>query len=156
MGSFGYICKGCGTSLQGHALHGGENCVLIHVRHGVELGRTDGHYNEYGTTIEEDTKAYNGELDTYRAMGCNCSESYENSHEQICASEYGLDDSYYKLKDANALESTSDKENATVYSGTVAWHKACYAKASAEEQADLTPSKPDPNQSWGKIRKKYM
>lgn len=53
MGSFGYICKGCGSNIRGEAVLGGEKCVLIHVRHGKELGRVEGHYNEFGGVIEQ-------------------------------------------------------------------------------------------------------
>lgn len=42
-----------------------------------------------------------------------------------------------------------------VYSGIVAWHSKCYNEATVEKQKDLIPSKSDPNQSWGNIRKKY-
>ncbi len=54
MGSFTYLCKHCGTPIVGDYDNGGEKCVLIHVRHGKELGRVVGHYNEYGTVVEED------------------------------------------------------------------------------------------------------
>lgn len=46
MGCFGYICKGCGTSIRGNCHSGGEKCVMIHVRHGQEMGRVEGHYDE--------------------------------------------------------------------------------------------------------------
>ena len=42
------------------------------------------------------------------------------------------------------------------YSGIVAWHSKCYNRASEEEKKDLTPSLPDPDQSWGKVRKQFI
>lgn len=41
------------------------------------------------------------------------------------------------------------------YSGIVAWHSVCYNNATEDEKNDLTPSNCDPNQSWGRVRKKY-
>lgn len=53
MGSYSYICKECGKPLKGDCCNGGDNCVLIHIRHSVVEGFTKGHYNEYGGVIEE-------------------------------------------------------------------------------------------------------
>ena len=69
MGCFGYICKECGTSIRGNCFTGGEKCVMIHVRHGKEMGRVEGHYDEYGRVIEQDRSVYgdyagNGERET--------------------------------------------------------------------------------------------
>lgn len=38
MGSFGYMCPVCETSIRGNCGAGGELCVLIHKRHGKEIG----------------------------------------------------------------------------------------------------------------------
>ena len=89
MGCFGYICKGCGTPINGNALSGGEKCVMIHVRHGKEIGRVEGHYDEYGRVVEQENLP---ESDRYRG---NC--SGPNGHAAICDSEFSLDDSYYRL-----------------------------------------------------------
>lgn len=80
MGCFGYICKGCGTPINGNCFTGGEKCVLIHVRHGEIIGQTEGHYNEYGGVIEDPV---------YR----NDDENNPNNHKEICDSEFGLPDS---------------------------------------------------------------
>jgi hypothetical protein len=40
-------------------------------------------------------------------------------------------------------------------SGIVAWHKKCYDEATEEQRNDLTPSEDDPDQSWGRIRKRF-
>lgn len=40
-------------------------------------------------------------------------------------------------------------------SGIVACHKKCYSEASPEQQNDLTPSRSDPNQSWGMAREEF-
>lgn len=40
-------------------------------------------------------------------------------------------------------------------SGIVAWHKKCYDEATEEQCNDLTPSEDDPDQSWGRIRKRF-
>ena len=42
-----------------------------------------------------------------------------------------------------------------IKSGIAVWHKKCYDKATDEQRADLTPSAPDPDQSCGKVRKKF-
>jgi hypothetical protein len=190
MGCFGYICKGCGTHIAGDCFIGGEKCVLIHVRHGEEIGRVEGHYNEYGRVIEQEflpeDERYRGDI------------KGPNGHDAICASEFEMEDSYYRLRglrvyrgreisymrfvvikkhelretlDPSLVEDTWDamesggafeREFAALpvpirerYSGTVAWHSRCYNRATPEERADMTPSETDPNQSWGRIRKKY-
>lgn len=75
MGCFGYICPVCGKNIRG-----GEKCVLIHMREGVEFGRTEGHYDEYGGVVEDEN---------FRK------ESGPNSHEEICISEFGLKSSFH-------------------------------------------------------------
>ena len=80
MGCFGDICKGCGTPINGDCFTGGEKCILIHVRHGEILGKTEGHYNEYGGVIEDPT---------FR----NDDESNPNNHKEICSSEFDFKDS---------------------------------------------------------------
>lgn len=226
MGCFGYICKGCNTSIIGDCFDGGEKAILIHVRHGEELGRVEGHYNEYGGVIEQKDL---DEDDKFRGNGSGI-----NSHDEICESELRLFDSYEKviekrrfngqvityenylalklMEDAKLtdirkskyfpfigdymqnviiekLESgdTVEEEMARIrfmgadlmyhtniwklpdyeeflaleppnlesYSGIIAWHSLCYENATEEEKADLTPSKSDPNQSWGEVRDKY-
>jgi len=224
VGCFGYLCKGCGTSIRGNCFTGGEKTVMIHVRHGEELGRVEGHYDEYGRVIEQEGmpegERFRGDSDGI------------NGHSEICDSEFRLEDSYYrtteqKLYNGKGIEfyfyatrviseesikhmddvrrssffkylSDEDKKKAEEaflagdiykaysifsiglgylkydresdlykdfmalpnvkldkYSGIVAWHSLCYKKATDEEKADLTPSEFDPNQSWGKVRKKY-
>lgn len=74
MGCFGYICPICRKSIRN-----GERCILIHKRNGVEIGRTEGHYDSYGG-VEEDS-IFRGE-------------SGPNSHEEICKSEFQMDSSF--------------------------------------------------------------
>lgn len=89
MGCFGYICKGCGTSIRGSCFTGGEKCILIHVRHGKEVGRVEGHYDEYGRIIEQESLPEN---EKYRG-----DHNGINGHSEICKSEFDLPDSYLKL-----------------------------------------------------------
>jgi hypothetical protein len=88
MGCFGYICKGCGTSIRGNCFTGGEKCVMIHVRHGEEMGRVEGHYDEYGRVIEQENLE-NEDL-VFRGEGDGI-----NSHHEICKSEFEFEDSHY-------------------------------------------------------------
>jgi len=190
MGCFGYICKGCRTPINGDCFIGGEKCVLIHFRHGKEIGRVEGHYDEYGRVIEQEGWP---ETERYRGYGDGI-----NGHSAICDSEFSLTDSFLRLRELRiyneremdyfqfivaiklelreahgfdeaeriweTLESdgTLERNFATLpipvreqYSGTVAWHSKCYAQASPEAQADLTPSDTDPDQSWRRIRNRY-
>ena len=141
MGCFGYICKGCKTPINGCCTSGGEKCILIHVRHGEELGRVEGHYDEYGRVVEQqglpEGERYRGHHDGI------------NGHSAICDSEFSMGDSLLRCQTKGL------PTKLPAYSGTIAWHSLCYSKASAEEQQDLTPSDIDPDQSWGRIRKKY-
>ena len=189
MGCFGYICKGCGTAINGDALAGGEKCVMIHVRRGKEIGRVEGHYDEYGRVIEQE---WLPEEDKYRGDSNGI-----NGHSEICDSEFALEDSFFRLEslriyqgeeidyrqyylatirsfreqglmlETATLEFLSNEEfyqqqfndlpkvKREAYSGTAAWHSLCYNRADPEKKADLAPSESDPNQSWGRIRKKY-
>lgn len=83
MGCFGYLCSVCEEQIVGDCFSGGEHSVLIHKRHGKEIGRTVGHYNEYGSVIED--KLFRSSDDE---MG-----EHPNSHDEICTSEMTLDDS---------------------------------------------------------------
>lgn len=137
MGCFGYICKGCYTPINGDCFDGGENAILIHVRHGKEVGRTQGHYDEYGGVIEEENlpeeQKFRGDQDGI------------NGHNEICKSEFDLEDSIYANEDKKL-------DN---YSGIAAWHVKCYEEASDRKRNNLKPSKSDPNQSWGKVRDRF-
>lgn len=250
MGCFGYICKECGTSIRGDCHDGGEKCVLIHVRHGKEIGRVEGHYNEYGTVIEHDNVN-----EDYRFRGDG--ENNPNSHKEICHSEMYEKDSYHKLsqfrvynedwvdfhlfvnkrfmeelrksnydienflynevvlakaivdrkfsdklneyyvilKKYRLVDKTDEQREESIrvmevdanfmcdmivwdfydwdddliraewdnlpriemdgYSGIVAYHSSCYKRAMRKKTFNLVPSENDPNQSWGKIRKRF-
>ncbi len=233
MGSFGYMCPVCETSIRGNCSTGGELCVLIHKRHGREIGRTVGHYDEYGGVAENED--FRGHNETYQNGKIN-----RNSHKEMCESEMRLGDSNafgrrFVLPDGepydvswlsrsscdffdmderfesfaqgltpalkekvdilrkgraiffgfNPSEPLSEEEMNLIKlylksdvsmeedlhqylrgwieslpklipsSGTVAVHKKCYDSLSRKEQKALPISKHDPDQSWGKVRKKY-
>ena len=187
---------------------------MIHVRHGEEIGRVEGHYDEYGRIIEQEDLP---EKEKYRGNNDG-----PNGHNEICRSEFELEDSFFRLegmrlydgKEISYMEyirmgmsqaiggellTLLDKaqkseimsilgtsrakaellarqyirekmENSgefekqfaalprvtrKIYSGTVVWHSLCYQQASDAERADLTPSRSDPDQSWGGIRKEF-
>ena len=80
MGCFSYICNHCGQ-----AINEGENCVMIHIRKGQELGRTNGHYDGYGRVIEEENL---NENEKFRGNGKG-----PNSHQEICNSEFNFSSS---------------------------------------------------------------
>lgn len=251
MGCFGYLCKGCGTSIRGNCFTGGEKCVMIHVRHGKEMGRVEGHYDEYGRVIEQEN--LDEEL-TFRGNSNGI-----NGHREICSSEWEFEDSYEEIvnkriyngkvidfrhfvrqrfnEDFEKVDYDFDKLNYATflrqhfdnnpafsklyekylkwyksykndeevdnetfryllkesmkseiwimideliwvfwkktngffryefdklkrvtfngYSGIVAYHSVCYQKAMKDGTFNLIPSLQDPNQSWGKVRKKY-
>ena len=75
MGSFSYICAGCGQPICQE-----EAVVLIHVRHGKELKRAIGTYYDYGQV--EDDEAFRG-----------TSSKYPNDNRGMCESEFELEDS---------------------------------------------------------------
>lgn len=91
MGCYGYICKGCGTPIIGSCFTGGEKCILIHVRHGKEIGRIEGHYDEYGRVIEQE-----GLPEEVKYRGHN---NGINGHSEICRSEFELEDSLFRLEE---------------------------------------------------------
>ena len=86
MGCFGYICPVCDTSIRGDCHNGGEHCILIHKRHGEEIGRAIGHYNEYGSVVENEH--YRGDEEKYPNGKVN-----KNTHTEICRSEMSMKDS---------------------------------------------------------------
>lgn len=234
MGCFGYICPVCKTSIRGNCSTGGELCVLIHKRHGEEIGRVVGHYNEYGGVTEDEY--YRGDEVMYANGKPN-----KNSHNEICDSEMSLADSnafgrkfilpdgtiydrdtysvgieyfenmlrefpsfsenftpeiektvadfreiksmYFSRFRSKEILAPEEKEQIHAYiqatmrmpedlqlyfnnwieslppvipqSGTVAVHKKCYDSLTPKERKALPISKDDPDQSWGKVRKKY-
>lgn len=81
MGCFGYLCSVCDKQIVGDCFNGGEHAVLIHKKHGVEIGRTVGHYDEYGSVIED-------------KLFRSTEEIHPNSHSEICESEMLLEDSH--------------------------------------------------------------
>lgn len=97
MGCYGYICRGCGSNIRGDYHDGGERAVMIHVRHGKELGRVEGHYDEYGGVVEQrempDTDPMKWEGDVSEEL----EDQYPNCHMQIHHSIFNCDDSYYQV-----------------------------------------------------------
>lgn len=91
MGCFGYLCKGCGTPINGDCFSGGEKCILIHARHGIEIARVEGHYNEYGSVIEQNDLP---EHERFRGNSDGL-----NGHKEICNSEMYFEDSYLGLSE---------------------------------------------------------
>lgn len=85
MGCFGYLCSICEKQIVGNMHTGGEHCVLIHKRHDAEIGRTVGHYNEYGSVIED-------------ALFRSDENNHPNSHSEISDSEMRLTDSPGQLR----------------------------------------------------------
>ena len=79
MGCFGYICKKCGTPVNGNEL-----CIMKHVRHSEVLGAVVGHYNEYGGVVEQE-----GQKNAFRGED----NDDMNSHYEICKSEFDMNDS---------------------------------------------------------------
>lgn len=235
MGSFGYICPVCETSIRGNCGGGGELCILIHKRHGEEIGRAVGHYDEFGRVVEDkyyssdketdengqknrntnleifksevelaDSNAFDGvyilpngerfdtRFATYGSTGIFDMdwqfESFragytEAMREQVARLEKGRELYLQNGRNEQPLEE-DEQEMITAYlefnrkavpddlaqylvdwihnlpkvvpaSGTTAVHKVCYNSLSEEKQKALPISKPDPNQSWGKVRKKY-
>jgi len=96
MGCFGFVCKGCGTPINGDSTIGGEKCIMIHVRHGKEIGRIEGHYDEYGRVIEQENLPAN---ERYRGFHEGL-----NGHSEICNSESCLDDSYFRINEKRVYQ----------------------------------------------------
>lgn len=134
MGSFSYICQGCGTSIRNgfkgienfDTYKGGEKCILIHIREGVELGRVEGRYDGYGSVVGENL------LTGFR----NDDPTDINSCDEIHKS------SYYYGSSSN--------------SGIAAWHSVCYHRSKDHEWDYMYPSDNDPEQGCGHIRKKFI
>lgn len=170
MGCFGYMCVGCEKSIRGE-----ERAVLKHIRHGKVLGETVGVYDSYGGVEghSEVGEAYRGHHDGI------------NGHLSIHTSEFKFPDSpgydaklykgepifwmeYREKKKAEGMVDLCDEmyeEWRTLpyapkivpsRSGVEAWHEKCYNEASQEIKDEHIISESDPNQSWGKPRKKFM
>jgi len=119
MGCFGYICKGCGTPINGSNLGGGESCVMIHMRHGKELGRVEGHYDEYGRVAEQE---HLPEAEKYRG-----NHDGPNGHREICDSEFSMEDSYYRLEALRLYQGEeADYERYAILKALEWRKKACY------------------------------
>ena len=84
MGNFSYICPHCGQNIREDEL-----CVMAHLRHSEIIGFTQGHYDGYGRVTEEDPNDKNSFRNDFGG---------ENSHEEICKSEWKLEDSFSKTE----------------------------------------------------------
>lgn len=168
MGCFGYICNGCKTSVRY-----GEEAVLKHIRHGVVKGEATGTYDSYGGVEENDD--YRGHHDGLNGH-MSIHESEFNLLDSIHFYDYakiymekpilwmqyramkGIDDlseSMYKEWESLPYYKDVLTEDQTPLSGVEAWHTYCYNRATEETKAKHIIADSDPDQSWGKPRKKY-
>lgn len=83
MGSFSYLCSACHEPINSFGPNKGEKCVLIHMRHMNEIGRTTGHYAGFGNVAEDDLFCSTDDKE----------KQHPNSHSEICVSSYDLEDS---------------------------------------------------------------
>lgn len=180
MGSFGYMCPGCGKNVRA-----GELCVLRSVLHGEVIDQVVGHYDEYGSVEEEnafDVKKSGDyqfhhedssyKIETSRVHDGKLIDSFwywagknERYHEEsinvlnrMRAGEVVTDfPKPIKYEDAVAEWRELPKPDwSFARSGVSAYHKYCFDRLSDEEKAKNIPSRSDPDQSWGRPRKKYM
>lgn len=121
MGFFSHICPKCQTNIRFDGVDG-ELAVLRHIRHGELLGQASGEYDGYGGI---------------RGSNYRNTDSIDvNSNEEICKSEYKLEDSGTK-------------------SGTSAYHMCCFNELAEEEKNMNVISSYDPEQGFGKVRAKH-
>lgn len=177
MGNFSYICPLCRKNIRD-----GEVAHLRHIRHGEVLGETVGRYDGYGRVYGDFSPrdAY------YRASekDINLPFEYKNSHEEICISEFSLEDSMdydakiYEGKPYNwcqlrklfgymPLYQTPPESFYELWkslpkyvpekkaSGTSAYHEYCYRKLTKRQRKNNTLSKLDPRQGEGEARDVY-
>lgn len=85
MVEFEYKCSVCDERIVGNSLKGGDDSVVIHKRHGEELGRVTGHYNKLGGVIEEDVFS--------EGAFSSANPGHPNSNDEIWISEFQLEDS---------------------------------------------------------------
>jgi len=109
MAAPGYKCKGCGKGI-----HRAQISVLIHVRNGEELGRTEGHYTMDGDVTED--KKFNAQRDTKENM---------NRYDEIQKSLYDLPDSRW--------DRGNERASGEAKSGIAAWHKGCQENSSSKD-----------------------
>lgn len=181
MGCFGYICPKCGTNIRG-----GEVCVLRNVRHGEVIDETTGHYNEYGGVEESDTfdtrdaaiscfdfddsiwryetyRILNGKLISYNNYMTDKihqqNEKMLEILEQLKEGKEVVDWSTLHMSHYDISEEFSKlpiPDVALAKSGVSAYHKYCFDNMSDAEKAENICSRSDPDQSWGRARKKYI
>lgn len=168
MGCFGYLCVKCGASIRE-----GEKAVLKHIRHGEVMGETRGTYNSYGGVEEDDE--YRG--DHKRTNGHMVIWESEYRFEDSIGYEAKIYKGkpvtwmdYRGVKVSEGVEDLSDeiysewaslpkyKRDGKPRSGVEAWHEYCYDRARGTEELkeEHRISEDDPDQSWGKPRKKFM
>ena len=180
MGCYGYICPKCGKNIRG-----GELCVLRNVRHGEVIDETEGHYDEYGGVEENDLfdtrnacesmfnfgdsiyyyetcRMYNGQLISW--FNYWMKKLNENNErllvwfELLKEGKEAGDPPQLHQRDATEAEFLAlPKPDITLAkSGVSAYHKYCFDRLSKEEKSKNICSVGDPDQSWGKARKRYM
>ncbi len=179
MGEFSYICPACGKAINGY-----EVVHFKHIRHGKVLGETVGHHDGYGRA----NGSFEGQDPYYRIWKDELPEKmadYPNTHEDICDSEFSLEDSidfdgklyegkpytWMQLRDLMGFgdlastppedfyelwRSLPEYKPETIASGTSAYHEYCYRQLTDEEKAENIISELDPNQGWGRQVNKYV
>lgn len=168
MGCFGYMCIHCGKSIRG-----GEQAVLKHIRHGEVMGETRGTYDSYGGVEECDHyRGHHDEINGHMSIWTSEFEFLDSEGfsgkiykgEPITWMTYrsrkvseGVKDLSQEIYDEwDTLEKYVQSE--APRSGTEAWHTYCYdrGKNTQELKEKHVISEGDPDQSWGKPRKKFM
>ena len=171
MGCFGYMCNGCGLSVRG-----GETSVVKHIRHGEVMGEATGVYDTYGGVEGNDTYRSNDEkggVNSHHQVWQSEFILQDSAGFLAAARIYKKRaiawSDYCKVKVAEGEPALSDAMYAEwaklprivppeggARSGVEAWHRRCYDRASDAERSRHVISEPDPNQSWGKPRAKYI
>ena len=171
MGMFSYLCSKCGLSVRG-----GEQAVLRHIRHGQLVGEARGTYDGYGR-VEEDAlyrhefpKHPNDVDQLFRSEFELLDSLWFVSTARIYQGEPLTWINYRTAAVANGVGDLSPQmyaewEGLPLYSevytdfprsGIEAWHAYCFDHTNDEAKNQHHISVHDPNQSWGKPRKKYL
>ena len=140
MGCFSFKCQGCSTPINSTS-HDGELCKLFLLKDGRVIQEMEGDYDSYGRVFD--------------GLSRTSSIRWRDPTPEIPLDEYwqktdggasNPDNHGYWLRVCELMSEYSDSFN-----GIAAYHVKCYKGIPPTER-----SQPDPDQGWGKLRKKYM
>lgn len=139
MGCFSFKCKECETPINSTSFEG-EHCKLFLLKDGKVLQEMEGDYDSYGRVFAPDKKS------SIRWSDPTPEIPLEPYWQQNDGGPTNPENHGYWLRVCHLMHDDGNSAN-----GIAAYHVKCYKGILPTERSES-----DPDQGWGKLRKKYM